>query len=963
MVREACARHQGYEVDFEGDAFFYAFGSAEAALAAVNETMTGLHGGPIKIRVGIHTGEPQLDPPKYVGIDVHRAARIMAAAHGGQVLCSTETRALLDRRDGARGTSLVPLGTHRLKDFDQPVGLLQLGTGSFPPLKTIANTNLPTPASSFLGRQEELREADALLQKTRLLTVTGPGGAGKTRFALELARRAREQRYSDYPDGVFSCFLSSLRDPAHVLPAIAQSLSLPEPGARSPIESLASHLTGKHLLVLLDNLEHLLPCTAELSQLLAGCPGLTLLCTSRELLRTEGERPYELPPLRVGEGVLLFCERAGTTPTSAIEELCRRLDGLPLALELAAARMRLLSPEQLLDRLSQRLDLLKGSRDADPRQQTLRGTIQWSHDLLTEQEQELFAHLAVFVGGCTLEAAEAVCESDLDTLESLLDKSLLRRADDADGPRFWMHEMIREYAVERLDERGETTELRRRHAEHYLALAERAEPELRGRRPDASLRTDPAAARQFHDRDRVSRRRRAGGTRASARGQARQVLGATWLGCGRARAARTGAGRGAARASREVRANALYAAGFLAWFQGDPEHERACHEAALALYRRCGDESGELLVELELAYTRLGVGDAVAVRANVEDCVRRADALGDAWIQAYAVLLKGDALCEFGELAEAGRAYSDCRRPLRGCRRPAHRAGDARSSQGWVAVLDEEYTEAAALLTETLAMAAAGDSWAQLIQRGNLGLARLFLGEYEHAAHELSASLRLSAPMGAQAPAAGTLLALAAVAAEASHVEAAARLRRASALGAPCRVRTTPHCRRRADRRALPRPPGRTGAIRRGGFRQVADPRRRSDLCPRRRRGDPVERRCRPRDAVERSGRIIPSRYVVSQVSSGHRRCNSSQSDQVLGDGGYGAALRDGDLGVHRHRGLHQAAGGTRGGLLPRSVGRASAGGTGGMRPPPGLRGGLRGGRVLLRVPLPRRRLSRSPRR
>jgi predicted ATPase/class 3 adenylate cyclase len=778
IVREACARHSGYEVDYEGDAFFYSFSSAHEAVGAVNEAIASLDGGPIRIRVGIHTGEPELDPPKYVGLDVHRAARIMAAAHGGQVLCSAETRALLGYPKTSLGIPFVPLGAHRLKDFDHAVDLYQVGTGSFPPIKTIANTNLPTPASSFLGRADELRGADRLLRATRLFTVTGPGGAGKTRFALELARRAGEERLADYPDGVFSCFLAPLRDPALVLPAIAQSLSLPEQGTRSPVETLASHLSGKRMLILLDNLEHLLPCTAELSELLAGCPRLTLLCTSRELLRIEGETAFELPPLPGEESVLLFCERAGSKPSAAIEELCRRLDGLPLAVELAAARMRLLSPEQLLDRLAQRLDLLKGSRDADPRQQTLRATIQWSHDLLTEKEQELFARLAVFVGGCTLEAAEAVCGSDLDALESLLDKSLLRRADDADGPRFWMHEMIREYAVEQLEARGETSELRRRHAEQYLALAELAEPEFRGRNQGTWLEriarqhANFTTAMEFLvDDGQIEPALRIGA-----------ALTRYWERRGQAREGRALLERALSENSKvppDVRADALYAAGFLAWFQGDREHERACHEAALALYRQCGDESGQLLAELELAYTALGVGDADTVRADVEDCVRRADALGDAWIQAYARLLKGDALCEFGELAEARRLYSDsaARFEAVGDQRMAL---NARSSQGWVAVLQEEYTEAVSLLRETIAMAAGGDSWFLLIHRGNLGLALLFLGEYEDAADELCASLRLSVPMRAQGPLAEALLGLAGVAARALEVEAAARLRGAS---------------------------------------------------------------------------------------------------------------------------------------------------------------------------------------
>jgi predicted ATPase/class 3 adenylate cyclase len=484
IVREACARYSGYEVDYEGDAFFYAFSSAHEAVSAVSEAMEGLQHGPIAIRVGIHTGSPELDPPKYVGIDVHTAARIMSAGHGGQVVVSPSTAALLE-------TPLLSLGSHRLKDLDEPISLQQLGEGSFPPLKTIANTNLPTPVSSFLGREEELYEADVLLQGTRLLTVTGPGGAGKTRFALELARRAREERFSDYPAGVFACFLSPLRDPSLVLPTIAQTLSVAEQQGQPAIEALAAHLEGKRMLLLLDNLEHLLDAADELAQLLERCAGLSLLATTRETLRLRGEIAYPLPPLAEDEGVALVCERARVGPSEAIRELARRLEGLPLALELAAARLNVLTPEQLLDRLSQRLDLLKGARDADPRQQTLRATIEWSYDLLTDEEQQLFGRLAVFAGGCTLEAAEVVCGADLDTLQSLVDKSLLRFTDG----RFWMLETIREYATEQLRAASAEDDARARHVKYFAdSLRSVVEDAARRPRPDLGHKLEPERA-------------------------------------------------------------------------------------------------------------------------------------------------------------------------------------------------------------------------------------------------------------------------------------------------------------------------------------------------------------------------------------------------------------------------------------------------------------------------------------
>ncbi|HUF76855.1 MAG TPA: protein kinase [Longimicrobiales bacterium] len=476
LIREACASQGGVEVDTQGDAFFFAFPTATGALAAAQAMTEALASGPIQVRIGIHTGTPHLTSEGYVGQDVHRAARIASSGHGGQVVVSAATAELLEPSDTVpQGLSFVSLGSHRLKDFDGPVTLYQLGAGSFPPLKTIANTNLPTPASSFLGREAELYEADLLLHATRLLSVTGPGGAGKTRFALELARRAREERFSDYEDGVFSSFLSALRDPSLVLPTIAQTLSVREEPGTTALERLASHLASKKMLLLLDNLEHLLECAPALSELLQACPGLTLLVTSRERLRLQGERAYELPPLPEAEGVALFCERAQVAPSEPIRELCSRLEGLPLAIELAAARMSLLSPEQLLERLSRRLDLLKAGRGADPRQQTLRATMQWSHDLLAEEEQRLFRALSVFAGGCTLEAAEEVCGADLDTLESLLDKSLLRRVDAEAGPRFWMLETIREFAAERLAETDAVEDALDRHlawvVDHVRAYA------------------------------------------------------------------------------------------------------------------------------------------------------------------------------------------------------------------------------------------------------------------------------------------------------------------------------------------------------------------------------------------------------------------------------------------------------------------------------------------------------------
>jgi predicted ATPase/class 3 adenylate cyclase len=452
-VREAFGTQSGYEVDDAGDGLFYAFASGSEAVTAVAQAMASLAGGPVRIRVGVHTGEPLLDPPKYVGPDVHKAARIMSAAHGGQVLLSGATRELV-------AEAVLDLGRHRLKDFPEAVSLYQLGSDRFPPLRTISNTNLPVPLSSFVGREQEVAEVVSLVRKKtgRLVTLAGPGGTGKTRLALEAAG----ELVSEFGAGVFWIGLSPVRDPALVVDTIAQTL-----GAK---QELAAHIGEKQLLLVLDNLEQVVDSSIELAGVLRACPNLRLLVTSRELMRVDGEVVYPVPALAEPDAVELFCARARVEPDDEVAELCDRLDNLPLALELAAARVSVLAPAQILERISQRLDLFKAGRDADPRQQTLRATIAWSYDLLSPDEQQLFAWLAVFRGGCTLEAAEEVVDANLDALQSLVDKSLLRHSE----KRFWMLETIREYGQELLEGSGEADAVRRRHADHYVALGELA---------------------------------------------------------------------------------------------------------------------------------------------------------------------------------------------------------------------------------------------------------------------------------------------------------------------------------------------------------------------------------------------------------------------------------------------------------------------------------------------------------
>ncbi|HET7129619.1 MAG TPA: adenylate/guanylate cyclase domain-containing protein, partial [Gaiellaceae bacterium] len=470
LLREAFARHAGYEVDTAGDSFFVSFSRVGDAASAAGDAQRSLaaatwpDGVSLRVRMAIHTGEPLMVDSKYIGMDVHRAARIMAAAHGGQVLVSETTAPLLD------GTPLRDLGLHRLKDLLAPIRLHQLLLeglpDEFPPPRSLHRTNLPTAAWPLVGREGELERIRALISDgIRLVTLTGPGGAGKTRLALQAAAELSDE----FPDGVYFVPLAPLRDTSMVEATIAQVVGL------QPDDDLMRALRSKRMLLVLDNLEHLRRIASVVADVLVG--ETTVVATSRTPLRLSGEREFVVDPLADDAAVELFVSRATASgrevgADETVAAVCRRLDNLPLALELAAARVKLLSPSVLLQRLDSALPLLTGGGiDRPERQQTLRATIEWSHDLLDHGAQVTFRRLSVFRGSFALASAEDITGAGLDELGALLDQSLIKPVGDE---RFFVLETLREYARDQLDQAAETAEFTLRHARHYLAqLSER----------------------------------------------------------------------------------------------------------------------------------------------------------------------------------------------------------------------------------------------------------------------------------------------------------------------------------------------------------------------------------------------------------------------------------------------------------------------------------------------------------
>ncbi len=715
VLRTAFDRYGGVEMDTQGDAFFVAFARAPSAVEAAQSIKAGLSSGLIRVRIGLHTGTPLVTEEGYVGNDVHqaRAYRGRGARWPDRVV--PDDRRARAGEVFARSARDTPAEGLRRTRFALPTRRRRVPASQDDCQYQPADTGLELPRErtrALRGKPDDRDDASAHRH--------WPGGAGKTRFALELARRVREERFVDYRDGVFFVPLAALRDPALVLDTVAESI-----GAKV---GLREDIADKQMLLLLDNFEQVVAAASELSELLEACSNLSLLVTSREVLHIRGEVEYQLPALAEADGVLLFCERAQQEPSADIRELCQRLDGLPLAIELAAARARMLSPAEMLARLSQRLDLLKGGRDADPRQQTLRATIEWSHDLLSGEERQVFRRLAVFAGRWTLESAIDVVDTDLDTLQSLFDKSLLRRSEDN---RFFLLETIREYARERLEESGELEAVSREHARFMLRCAQDALDEAE--RWDGARKLEP---------ERENLRTAMRWTLDAGEAKTSLVLATAYsILC---------VYRGPFGEGRSWLAAAL---------QADGEHALAERVQALLAAAGLADRQRDLEPAREFAQAGLSLARSIDDPTSV---IR--------------------ALVGLGVIGGVEGDYRKAESTLRDALAFASRAGDERNVRealamlGWVALARQDYTQARAVIGEGLELSRrAGDARGIFYGTGNLGHVAAREGCFEEALQLFRESLLIGRQQDLQSEADG-LQEVAAVAAGQRRYEEAAVL-------------------------------------------------------------------------------------------------------------------------------------------------------------------------------------------
>jgi predicted ATPase/class 3 adenylate cyclase len=703
LLRRAIRDSGGIDLRTEGDAFFAVFRSAPAAVKAVVAAQRALAEHPwppdaaIRVRMGMHTGEGAVGGDDYVGLDVHRAARIAATGHGGQVLVSSTTSELV-RSDLPNGLGLRDLGRHRLKDLARPERIYQLTIdglpAEFPPISSLETpTNLPRQRTSFGGRERLVTRVKELLKGPGLLTLTGAGGSGKTRLALQAAGELLD----DYPDGVFLVELAPITDPGLVPSSIADATGVRAEGRRPVLDTLKDQLPDRETLLVMDNFEQVLEAAPVVSGLLSAAPRLRIMATSREPLHIAGEQELEVPPLDLpdagrpapddlvrSEAAALFVQRAMAVDPDfqvtvenavALAELCIRLDGLPLAIELAASRIKLLSPQDILERLERRLELLTGGPvDLPARQRTLRDAIGWSYDLLDETERALFRRLSVFAGGWTLQAGEPIADPGaelgrdvLGILGSLVDKSLIQRmAAPSKAVRFGMLETIREFGMEQLETAGEAASTRNRHAVHFLNVAEAAEPHLRGveqKRWLDQLELD-------HDNIRAALRHAIDSEEAKV---GLRLVGALWrfwhmrghLAEGRIWAEEVLALPGSSAITPE-RGKALTALGGLAYWQEDIPATRRAYEDALDIARELGDRSAEAEGLYNLSYPPAYEGDftgavasLVQAQALFEELGVRRGVADSMWLMAIVARLEGDTPAARARVEESLRIHRE----------------------------------------------------------------------------------------------------------------------------------------------------------------------------------------------------------------------------------------------------------------------------------------------------------------
>lgn len=692
IMRVAVERESGVIFETVGDAVYAAFSDPVTAVTAALNAQLGLARedwgelGALRVRMGLHGGAVERRRDHYFGAPLYRCARLMSIGHGGQTLLSQSTAdAVTEALPQPAG--LRPMGTHRLKDLAEPEVVFQLIhpdlLSQFAPLRSLApaTNTLPTQLTSLVGRRRELDEAGRLLATTRLLSFTGPGGTGKTRLAIALAAEA----VGSFDDGVVFVPLAATRDASLVASAIALALEVKEQPAEPLAATVAKFLERKQLLLLLDNFEQVVEAAPLVARLLADCPRLKVVATSRVRLNVSGEQRYDVPPLAISpqprsnseneavqpEAVTLFLQRAlalkpdlplAKPDLAAIADICVRLDGLPLAIELAAARAKILPPQAMLSRLTKRLTLLTGgARDLPERQRTLRGTIDWSHELLTGAERSLFRRLAVFAGGFALDHAEAIGDHGttdvLDGIERLVDHSLLRERAQPDGqPRFEMLETIREYARERLTESDEAHEIERQHAALFLALAERAEPELMG----ADRRRWLDRLESEHENFRAALAWGVDGGAVEVALRLAAALWRFWQMRGRLAEGERWLGRvlalPAAGPSRP-RVRALIAAGGIAYWQEDMETARSHYARSVATGRELNDTA--LVAEglYNLSFTVRAAGGEK--RPILKECMALYRQLGDERGIANTLLATGGLLYDMGTFAAAEDALTE----------------------------------------------------------------------------------------------------------------------------------------------------------------------------------------------------------------------------------------------------------------------------------------------------------------